>query len=306
MRMIDRYAIVCLVIGLSACAPMRYPAVVDAGGCTVERVALEDGVSQFQFNGLSPDGRMLAVGWERGGARGSYLLDLRTGARSELPAVFDNGASFSPDGRKLISAVRTPDRRTDILELDRACGATRLIASDPGADFLPSYSRDMSRVYFNSYRTGASDLYVADLRTDTVQRLTTFDGYDAHAQLAPDQSRIAFHRNVGDNNYEVMLLDLRTGAERVLGASPGEDAYPAWSPDGRHLVFSSTRASQSGRNDLHVMTADGQGIHRLTEGGNDTYAAWAPNGREIYFVSRREGYGVYRLRLNRSLQCVGG
>lgn len=205
----------------------------------------------------------------------------------------------------MISAVRTPDRRTEILELDLKSGAMTVIASDPAAEFLPSYSRDMSKVYFNSYRSGASDLYSINVADSALIRLTEFDGYDAYARLSPDETRVAFHRSIGGQNYEVVVLILASGVEQVLASAPGEDAYPSWSPDGRHIVFSSDRDNPSGQNDLYLMTADGQIVRRLTHGGNDTYATWAPNGRDIYFVSRREGHGVYRLCLNDALHCAG-
>lgn len=302
-----RKTIALLCVGLlPGCATARYDVSIDAGGCAAERVALAPGMLQFQFNGVSPDGRTLAVGWERGGAHGASLLDLRTGARSDLPTVFDNAVSFSPDGRRLIAAVRTPDRRTEIVELDRASGQTRVIASDPSADFLPSYSRDMSRVYFNSYRTGGSDLYVASRATGAVTRLTTFDGYDAHAQLSPDETRLAFHRNTRDAGYEIVVLTLATGQEQVLASASGEDAYPAWSPDGRHLVFASDRGSAAGATDLYVMQADGSDLRRLTAGSIASYPSFAPDGRAVYFVSKREGHGVYRLRLDAARRCVSG
>ena len=105
-------------------------------------------------------------------------------------------------------------------------------------------------------------------------------------------------------NYEVVVLDLASGVERVLAAAPGEDAYPAWSPDGRHVIFSSDRASTPGRLDLFVMRETGDDVRQVTRGGNDSYAAWAGNGRDVYFVSRREGHGVYRLRLDARQHCL--
>ena len=202
----------------TGCASVHYPRLTDAGGCAIERVAVQDGRAQFQFNGLSPDGRTLAVGWEQQEQHGAYLLDLRTGARTPLPAVFDNAVSFSPDGRRLISAARSADRRTEIVELVLATGATRTIASDPAAEFLPSYSPDMSRVYFNSYRSGRSDLYVVQLATGALTRLTTFDGYDAHAQISPDGTRLAFHREVSQGQLRGRRarprLRRRAGARR--------------------------------------------------------------------------------------------
>ncbi len=125
-----------------------------------------------------------------------------------------------------------------------------------------------------------------------------------YARLSPDETKIAFHRNLGNNDYEVLVLELPSGRERVLASHPGEDAYPTWSPDGRHLIFSSTRGNSQGRNDLFVMAADGTGVRPLTTGaGNDTYPQWAANGRDVYFVSQREGHGVYRLTLNSGRSC---
>jgi TolB protein len=283
---------------------------MDPSGCILERIAVAPDVALFQFNGLSPDGRTLAIGWERreGNARdrGAYLLDLRSGAREDLPA-FNNAVSFSPDGTTLIGANFSADRRTEIFTQNRRTGATETVASDPAADFLPSFSPDMRRVFFNSYRTGASDIYVLDTKTGVLTRLTSSEDYEAYASISPDGRQLAFHRNVGGSgNYEVVLLNLDTGVERTFASAPGEDAYPAWSPDGQTILFSSDRARGGGQNDLYVADAEGDSVRALTRaGGGDTYAAWAPNGRDVYFVSRREGLqGVYRLRLNRHLQCA--
>lgn len=297
---------------LNACAStptLRFEASTDAGGCLLERIAVDDGVAQFSFNGLSPDGRTLAIGWERGeGAateRGAYLLDLRTGVRENLPA-FNNAVSFSRDGDTLIGAVfTTAGLRTEIVAQDRRNGETRTYASDPSAEFLPSFSADQQRIYFNSYRTGGSDLYAFDVSTGATTPLTSSDQYEAYARLSPDGRQLAFHRNLGDGNYDVFVLDLQTGQERAVAQDPGEDSYPAWSPDGRWILFSSDRARGGGRNDLYIVSAAGGQVTLLTEaGGNDSYANWALNGRDVYFVSHRDNHhGVYRLRLDRNLQC---
>lgn len=62
---------------------------------------------------------------------------------------------------------------------------------------------------------------------------------------------------------------------------------PSWSPDGKRIVFSST---QDGNGDIYVMSTDGNNIHRLTNHpASDSDPAWSPNGREIAFVSGRDG-----------------
>jgi hypothetical protein len=73
-------------------------------------------------------------------------------------------------------------------------------------------------------------------------------------------------------------------AMRRLTRSPRQDALPAWSPDGRRIVF--TR-SGAGRSDLYVVGADGHGLRRLTAQGDAGAAAWSPNGRWIAFSAGR-------------------
>jgi Tol biopolymer transport system component len=56
---------------------------------------------------------------------------------------------------------------------------------------------------------------------------------------------------------------------------------------------------------LYVANAAGGPASALTTGGgNDSYAQWAANGEDVYFVSHRDDrHGVYRIRLDRNLQC---
>ena len=62
---------------------------------------------------------------------------------------------------------------------------------------------------------------------------------------------------------------------------------PAWSPDGRRLLFQSER---SGGTDIYVMDADGANVTRLTEDpAADTHARWAPDGKRFVFDSERGG-----------------
>ncbi|MCB0206694.1 MAG: PD40 domain-containing protein, partial [Anaerolineae bacterium] len=41
--------------------------------------------------------------------------------------------------------------------------------------------------------------------------------------------------------WDVYLLDVRTGNVSTLVSSPGVDAHPTWSPDGRQVAFLSNR-----------------------------------------------------------------
>ena len=69
--------------------------------------------------------------------------------------------------------------------------------------------------------------------------------------------------------------------------TPLDVQAPAWSPDGRTIVFVSWR---DGNGEVYAMDADGSGPRNLTQNpAKDVHPAWSPDGRKIAFVSRRDG-----------------
>jgi len=63
-----------------------------------------------------------------------------------------------------------------------------------------------------------------------------------------------------------------------------ENAFPAWSPDGKQLVFQSNR---TGDFQLYVMNPDGGDVKRWTATHEDARAVWSPDGSQIAFTRRR-------------------
>jgi len=67
-----------------------------------------------------------------------------------------------------------------------------------------------------------------------------------------------------------------------------EGDHAGWSPDGKRIVFSSTR--DGGQLHIFVMNADGSGVTQLTSGGFvDDDPVWSPDGKRIAFHSTRDG-----------------
>ena len=86
-----------------------------------------------------------------------------------------------------------------------------------------------------------------------------------------------------DDDYEIYTV--RPNGKRLarLTHSPGNDAHPAWSPDGQWLVFASNRTGfkdeTGGMSDgeIFVMRADGSDLRQLTENTfEDGAPAWRP------------------------------
>lgn len=75
-------------------------------------------------------------------------------------------------------------------------------------------------------------------------------------RISPDGRQIAFSY-MGD----IYSVPTEGGAARQLTTNPAYDTAPYWSPDGKHIAFSSDR---SGSMDVYVMPAEGGPAERLT------------------------------------------
>jgi len=80
-----------------------------------------------------------------------------------------------------------------------------------------------------------------------------------------------------------------------------DDMNPAWSPDGKWIVFASNR---EGNWEVYKMAADGSSQQNLTQNpADDTSPAWSPDGGWVVFASNRDGnWEVYTMTADGSSQ----
>ena len=145
------------------------------------------------------------------------------------------------------------------------------------------------------------EIYVMDADGGNQRNLSNTPGDDRQPSWSPDGKRIAFmsdrdgHVNIHDfPNYEIYVTDADGGNPRNLTNDLHDDRSPSWSPDGKRIVFSSTRdmdRREAPHNiEIYVMDADGGNQQRLTNNlTEDEYPSWSPDGKRIAFMADRKG-----------------
>ena len=101
----------------------------------------------------------------------------------------------------------------------------------------------------------------------------------AHPRISPDGTGVAFA--ISDQEQDIWLWDLVRGTLTRLTVDPGNDVYPVWTPNGRRLIFNSTRA---GAGNIFTQAADGTGaVARLTESPTGSPTSISPDGTRLVF-----------------------
>ena len=116
-------------------------------------------------------------------------------------------------------------------------------------------------------------------------------------RLSPDGTRIALYEGLQDNS--LWMWDLRRPALTRITSAPGTDQSPVWTPDGRRLVFASTR--EGGVYNLWWQPTDGTApAERLTTSPIPQFPTGiTPDGTQVLFhQTTATGRDLMRLTLD--------
>ena len=99
-------------------------------------------------------------------------------------------------------------------------------------------------------------------------------------RVSPDGTRVAMR--LGDEELDLWVYDLARATLTRLTFEPTNDSTPIWTPDGRRLVFASSR---TGQQNLYIQPADGTGSAvRLTDSPNlQATTGISPDGTRVLF-----------------------
>ena len=224
----------------------------------------------------SPDGRTLAYISYRTGTPSLHLAHIYEG-RGE---IFNTGAgmainpSWSPDGRR-IAFTSTRDGNSELYLIDADGTGLKRLTHHPDIDTSPCWSPTGREIAFTSDRTGAPQIYAMDTEGLNLRRISYQGSYNDSPSWSPSRrySELAYTSRIERGPFDIVVYDFQTKQTRQLTTGRGSNEGPDWSPNGLHLVFTSSRG---GSDQIYTMNRDGSNQRRLTRNGNNKTAQWGP------------------------------
>lgn len=214
-----------------------------------------------QYPRFSPSGEKIAFVSNRGydfAIFNLYLREIGTGGTILLERNVNLAFSFAPNGETLI------------------------------------FSKTQ---FYSPDRTFLSDLYLIDLSSKKVKRLT-FGLRATEPCFSPDGKNVVFVKQ-GGGCSNLWLLDLSSGKTTPLTNDMDgltQNFSPSFSPEGERIVFVSFR---QGSRDIYLLNLKDKTVVPLTQDKyDDRCPTFSPGGEKIYFVSNASGaFDLYSLNL---------
>ena len=121
--------------------------------------------------------------------------------------------------------------------------------------------------------------------------------YNFAIRFSPDGKRLAL-ASAASGSLDVWTYESERNTMTRLTFAPSVEAWPVWSPDGRHIAFFGAEGTASG---IYWMRSDGTGeAERLTKSDNSQAPlSISPDGKHLAFYERnpQTGYDLWTLRL---------
>ncbi len=153
----------------------------------------------------------------------------------------DGTAAWSPDGKYIaFTSARTGQGDLYLLDINAVEKAPLKVSGDPTAsELFAAWSPDSQKLAFVGRTKQGDNLYVIEnIAFPAPRALTAWEHTNTRPTWSPDGATVAFFSNHTDiNRVDLYVMPVAGTPTLVATDVVMNDDGPAWTPDGRHLVY---------------------------------------------------------------------
>ena len=223
----------------------------------------------------SPDGRSIAFSSWRTNFQDIYVLFPYGGPELQNPTKGNANKqnylpAWSPDGSKL-AFTSSRDGQPEIYVMNKDGSGVQRLTNHPNIDVTPTWAPTGAQLAFVSDRTGTPQIYIINADGTGLQQISRESAADRPTWSPAPLNEIAYSARAGGGNI-IKVFDFATRSTRALTDNIGNNESPAFSPNGRHVAFVSSRA---GKEQIFTIHRDGSGLRQITRTGTNRYPHWS-------------------------------
>jgi Tol biopolymer transport system component len=245
---------------------------------------------------VSPDGKIIAVAFEKGGESFIYKISVDTGNATRLTDAktgHESSPAFSTDGKRIAFSYSPGNGAHSGIVIGNADGSDlRLWSPSESSNFSPVFSPDDKTLVFSrsgfygSYSPIAQphphawSFYASDLDGRSVRELTNESFYMASpASVSPDGKNMVIVQESLDTNRAIAIYSLDHPGKPIQLLQPHvpKEAdhknpildFPNYMPDGRSILFMAASDGKHGYDyDVYCIDLATGMLDRLTNGNS--------------------------------------
>ncbi len=186
----------------------------------------------------------------------------------------NTGAAYAPDARTLVATLSF-EGNPELYRMSPTDGKLQgRLTNSRSIDLSADYSPDGGQLAFVSDRGGNPQVYLMSASGGAAKRLTFQGNYNQTPRWNPNPQRpsIAFTGRDERGVFDIFVYDMKTQRVDRMTQGQGSNSTPDWSPDGRMLVYSSTRGG------LFVVNTETRREQNVYKGGAAS-PSWGPAPR---------------------------
>ena len=249
-----------------------------------------DGANQHQLTSLhsisltprwSPDGSRIAftcyAPYKGITSAQICMYSMDTGKVISFPRFTGTNITpaWSPDGTQIIFSS-SMQGNPELYVSDINGGRPKRLTQSSGANMSAAWNPKTGQtIAFVSDRGGSPQLYLMNSDGTGAAKVDLPEkGYVIDPAWSPNGQLLAFSWRRPNDDYDIYIMDASSRQIVELTRDQGRNERPSWAPDGRHLVFESTRTGV-GTRQIWTMLADGTQPHQLTTTGHNESPNWS-------------------------------